>query len=167
MVERLVSERNFYGGSEGITSRLYQTYESYELSRQISTFEWCCAYRKTFGRNCGRWKLALPTKTKSRHQMNPQMISWTCATCAAFSFAKASARGNVTNHRKICAVHFLDSFGIINKIHSHQCITYGAKMLRSLFFLGCFFFLNVAMHDIIAKISGLVGIPCVCQLCVG
>ena len=56
-----------------------------DLSRQISTFECCCAYRKTFGSDCGRWKLALPTKTRSRHQM----ALW---KYAAFSLAQTGAR---------------------------------------------------------------------------
>ena len=79
------------------------------LSQQISTFEWCCAYRKTFGHNCGRWKLALPTKTRSRHQM----ALW---KCAAFSIAQTSTRGKL--HSNICAVRFPDSYRII-KMYSH------------------------------------------------
>ena len=47
-----------------------------------------------------------------------------------------------------------------------QCITFGAKILRVLLFLGLAF-MNVARHDIITKMSVLVGNPCVCQLCIG
>ena len=39
------------------------------------------AHRKTFGRNCERWKLALPTKTRSWHQLAQcpcPLVPWPC-----------------------------------------------------------------------------------------
>ena len=116
-----------------------------DLSRQISTFECCCAYRKTFGSDCGRWKLALPTKTRSRHQM----ALW---KYAAFSLAQKSARrGNAPQYDLCCAFP-----GIVwnyQGVFSFSCraIPFGAKMLRVLFFLGYLWwtFMNVARQDII------------------
>ena len=137
-----------------------------DLSRQISTLEWCCACRKTFGRNCGRWKLALLTKTRLRHQM----AWWKRAVFSCIFYCKDQCekrKRTVAYHSKICAVRFVDLYGII-KMYSHflQCIPSRAKMLMGLFFLG-WTLMKVARNDIITQISGLVGNLCVGQLCVG
>ena len=88
-----------------------------DLSRQISTLEWCCACRKTFGRNCGRWKLALLTKTRLRHQM----AWWKRAVFSCIFYCKDQCekrKRTVAYHSKICAVRFVDLYGII-KMYSH------------------------------------------------
>ena len=138
-----------------------------DLSRQISTFECCCAYRKTFGSDCGRWKLALPTKTRSRHQM----ALW---KYAAFSLAQTGARRGTAPQYDLCCA-FPGIVWNYQGVFPFSCraIPFGAKMLRVLFFLGYLWwtFMNVARQDIIISIkfityhyislrtSGLVGNP--------
>ena len=58
-------------------------------------------------------------------------------------------REEETHHSNICAVRFLDSYYqdlFTFSIIFLQCMTFGAKMLRVLLFLG-WTFMNVARHD--------------------
>ena len=88
MLARLVSERNFYRGSEGFTSRLYQTYpdRSQTLSDVLSQEDLRAQLRKMEAGASDKDKVEAPNKVKT--------ISWTCVRCAAFSIAQASARDN-------------------------------------------------------------------------
>ena len=70
--------------------------------------------------------------------------------CAAFSIAQTSARtGNAPQQDLCCAFpefvwNYQDVFTF--SIIFLQCMTFGAKMLRVLLFLG-WTFMNVARHD--------------------
>ena len=98
------------------------------------------------------------------------MAWWKRAVFSCIFYCKDQCekrKRTVAYHCKICAVRFMDLYGIIKMyLHFLQCITSGAKMLMGLFFLG-WTSMNVARNDIITQISGLVGNLCVGQLCVG
>ena len=136
-----MSERKFSGGSEEVTSHLYQTYPD---RSQPSSDVFCpqedlrTQLRKMEAGASDKDKVEAPTGIMEM--------------CSIARFVSCIFWIRIELSR--CIHIFL------------QCITSGAKMLRVLFFVGRTF-MKVARHDTITKISGLVGKPCVCQLCGG
>ena len=152
-----MSERKFKGGSEEVISHLYQTYpdRSQPSSDVVPTGRPSDAIAKD-----GSWRF---------RQRQGRGTNWHYGNMQHFLLHR-QVREEETHHSKICVVRFLDSYRII-KMYSHfPAVHYvwckDVKGAMVLFFVE-WTLMKVARHDTITKISGLVGNPCVCQLCVG
>ena len=150
-----MSERKFSGGSEEVTSHLYQTYPD---RSQPSSDVFCpqedlrTQLRKMEAGASDKDKVEAPTGIMEM--------------CSIFYCTDKCEKRKRTIARFVSCIFWI-RIELSRCIHIFlQCITSGAKMLRVLFFVGRTF-MKVARHDTITKISGLVGKPCVCQLCVG
>jgi hypothetical protein len=150
-LKRWVSERKFSGGSEEVTSHLYQTYPD---RSQPSSDVFCpqedlrTQLRKMEAGASDKDKVEAPTGIMEM--------------CSIFYCTDKCEKRKRTIARFVSCVSWI-RIELSRCIHIFlQCITSGAKMLRVPFLVE-WTLMKVARHDTITKISGLVGNPCVCQ----